>query len=161
MFLILATLVFSEYNRKNWKHWTKDCRNKVLQEEIINDSFWVCVFTGDTVYNKSELDIDHLVPLKEAYESGASKWSMKKKEAFANYLSNPNHLVAVKASANRSKGAKDPSKWMPDINKDWYVKEWIKVKTEWDLKYDKSEKQYIHTYITHSEKPRSYFIKGE
>ena len=157
MLLVCTSLIFAEYNRKNWKHWTKNTRAEVLEEEKIKDSFWVCKFTGDTITTARELDIDHLVPLKEAYLSGANKWSMKKKSEYANYMVNKNHLVAVSAGANRSKGAKDPSKWVPKINQDWYIREWIKVKSDWNLKYDAEELRFISTYINHSEKEKSYF----
>lgn len=122
----------------------------------------MCPFTGDTITRSRRVDIDHLVPLKEAYLSGADTWSPEKKEAYANYLGNPNHLVAVSASANRSKGAKDPSEWMPEINQDWYIREWIRVKTEWALSYDSAEILFITNFIKASDRPRSYFYtQGE
>jgi len=145
-----------QYDRSDWVHWIdadKDgvtTRQEVLiDENLIKDSlkmvytkgnkikiikgFWVCLYTGDTITNPRELDIDHLVPLKNAHESGASSWSRKKKREYANYLKDKNHLVAVKASANRQKGAKAPGEWLPDKNQTWYVNAWFHIKNTWHL----------------------------
>ncbi len=55
----------------------------------------------------SAIDIDHIVPLSEAWKSGASGWTTAKREQFANDLSIA-QLIAVSASSNRSKGDSDP-----------------------------------------------------
>jgi len=57
-----------------------------------------------------KLDADHVVPLKWAWEHGASAWTDEQREAFANDSDN---IVMVLAAANRSKGAKGPDDWMP------------------------------------------------
>ncbi len=59
------------------------------------------------------LDIDHVVPLKWAYEHGAHDWPVERKAKFAN---DPLNTIAVSLSANRSKGAKGPTEWMPPNN---------------------------------------------
>jgi len=159
VFLILSSLIFAQkYKRANWNHWGSvkdgitvriDTRNKVLYDENISDSLiclilkgklkvikgrWVCPYSSDTITNPRKLDIDHLVPLKNAYESGAKNWSKRKKKLYANYLKNPNHLVACRADLNRQKGSKGPLQWMPPKNKEWYIKSWVEVKREWHLK---------------------------
>ena len=63
--------------------------------------------------NPKQLDIDHLVPLKEAHDSGAHAWSKSKKRDYANEMSHLDHLMAVVSEVNRSKGAKDPAEWLP------------------------------------------------
>lgn len=71
---------------------------------------WFDPYTGKTFYKSSELDIDHIVPLKWEWEHGAAKWSQSKREKIAN---DPANLLAVEAAANRQKGAKAPWDWMP------------------------------------------------
>jgi hypothetical protein len=157
--LLLFQIAFSNgYNRGEfggWKDMDKDkinTRHEVLLEENLSTKvtmsedgrkvvtgLWICFYSGDTIYNASELDIDHLVPLKEAYVSGAYEWNKKKKQKYSNYLKNPNHLIAVKASENRKKGARDPCKYMPPKNQCDYLNMWIDVKEEWNLLFDDRE----------------------
>jgi hypothetical protein len=102
---------------------------------------WVDPYTGRTFTSPKKLDVDHVVPLKEAHDSGSWKWSREKKKQFANYLKHENHLIAVYASASRKKGAKDPAEWVPS-NKDFlkdYARIWIKVKVDWGLSADRAE----------------------
>lgn len=140
-----------EYNRDDWGGWIDEdgdglnTRHEVLAEEslikpiVSNNKVvsgkWFDKYTGKYFTNPSDLDIDHLVPLKNAYISGASNWSKKKKNRYYNYLKYDNHLIAVSKSANRNKSDKSPVKWLPP-NKDYqceYVREWFKIKTAWGL----------------------------
>jgi len=149
-----------KYNRKDYRHWIdvdRDCqntRNEVLIQESLDPvSFktskgckvlsgrWLGSFTGQTFNNPKQLDIDHLVPLKEAHESGAHAWSKSRKRDYANDMSHPDHLIAVAARANRSKGAKDPSEWLPPDRSYWrhYAQAWVGIKIRWGLTADRSE----------------------
>ena len=140
-----------EYNREDWGNWIDEdgdglnTRHEVLAEEslikpvISNNKVvsgkWFDKYTGKYFTNPSDLDIDHLVPLKNAYISGASNWSKKKKSRYYNYLKYDNHLIAVSKSANRNKSDKSPVDWLPP-NKEYqceYVREWFKIKTAWGL----------------------------
>ena len=82
-----------------------------------------------------------MVPLKNAHISGAYKFDKNQKEEFANRLLEPDHLIAVSSSANRSKGARGPDEWKPD-NKDYwceYAYDWIRVKYLWNLTVTSAE----------------------
>ena len=70
---------------------------------------WDDPYSGKTIINATKLDIDHMVPLKEAHESGAANWSRERKRAYANDLDYPDTLIAVDRRLNRQKGAKDPA----------------------------------------------------
>ena len=141
----------TRYNRDDWGNWEDDdndglnTRHEVLAREslikpvISNNRVisgkWYDKFTGQYFTNARDLDIDHLVPLKNAHISGASNWSREKKNEYYNYLKNDNHLVAVSKGANRSKGDKSPVEWLPP-NEEYqceYVREWFKIKTAWGL----------------------------
>ncbi|RNF53005.1 HNH endonuclease [Marinomonas hwangdonensis] len=78
---------------------------------------WISMYSGEVIFDASKLDIDHIVPLKWAWDNGADKWSKEKRERFAN---DPANLVAVEASLNRQKGAKGPDEWLPPRNQTQY-----------------------------------------
>jgi hypothetical protein len=143
------------YDRDLFNHWISqsggcDTRDVVLAEESVKDTDcanlngeWVSEYDGVTVTNPSKLDIDHMVPLAEAWRSGAYSWDDTTREAFANDLSNPNALVAVTAGSNRSKSDQDPANWMPDTDACVYLGKWVGVKYEWKLTVDPAEKDSI------------------
>jgi len=102
---------------------------------------WVSTYDGSRTDDPSELDIDHVVALAEAWRSGASRWSSTRREAFANDLEDPGALVAVTAAMNQSKGDRDPASWRPPDPDAWcgYATDWITVKVRWRLTADPAE----------------------
>lgn len=101
------------YERSKFRHWSDadgDGRDS-RQEEIITGTVTciVCPYSGKCI-SPSEADIDHVIPLRWAWDHGADQWSASKREAFAN---DPDNLVPVLASLNRAKGAKGPDAWLP------------------------------------------------
>ncbi|MFI6182501.1 HNH endonuclease family protein [Nonomuraea sp. NPDC051191] len=102
---------------------------------------WYSYYDDQIVIEASKLDVDHLVPLAEAWDSGASAWDAQRREEYANYLQRPEHLVAVTARSNRQKADKDPSAWMPiEQVRCRYITEWVAVKRHWQLSVDDAEK---------------------
>ncbi|MBM9506817.1 HNH endonuclease family protein [Actinacidiphila acididurans] len=102
---------------------------------------WYSWYDDTTVTGARALDIDHLVPLAEAWDSGASHWTKARRVAYANYLDDPRHLVAVTARANRSKADQDPAAWMPPSAGATcrYTADWLSVKLTWGLSIDAAE----------------------
>ena len=161
------------YNRKDWKHWTDADNNRVRtrDEVLISESLvpvtkernkvksglWVGPYTGLVSTDPRDFQIDHMVPLKEAHESGGHAWTTDKKEAYANDLLNPQHLIAVKGGSNGSKGFKDPSEWMPPNRSYWctYLKDWVEIKRLWKLTMDQSEADAISRGLKVCEKYKS------
>ncbi|SEG85656.1 Protein of unknown function [Actinacidiphila yanglinensis] len=102
---------------------------------------WDSWYDDTTVDGPSTLDIDHLVPLAEAWDSGASQWTKARRVAYANYLGDARHLVAATARSNRSKSDQDPATWMPPAADATcrYTADWISVKLTWGLAVDPAE----------------------
>lgn len=153
-----------EYDRQEWGRWMdadKDCqdtRQEVLVAEsevevtfkdgktcAVESGQWTCAFTGKVITNPGGLDIDHMIPLREAHLSGGHAWDSDAKQKFTNTLNDPDHLIAVSASANRSKGARAPHEWLPPLEtyRCEYVRIWIKLKEKWELQMDECEQSSI------------------
>ncbi|MBI2776725.1 MAG: HNH endonuclease [Chloroflexi bacterium] len=107
----------------------------------ITGGAWVSAYDGLRISASGDLDIDHVVPLAEAWDSGAYAWTASRRRDFANDLGVPYALIAVSASSNRSKGDKDPADWLPPLASDDcpYIGAWIAVKVRWDLSVDERE----------------------
>ncbi|MEY4223299.1 MAG: hypothetical protein RIS33_233 [Actinomycetota bacterium] len=161
---VLDTLVVAPedgagYSRSSFKHWIDedrdgcDTRREVLIAESlrpvrvgsrcsISGGQWYSVYDGRATTNASSFDIDHVVALKEAWDSGAKAWTAERRQAFANDLNTAFSLIAVSASSNRSKGDRDPAEWLPSRREYWcqYAIEWVGVKATWALSVDPAEK---------------------
>ena len=103
---------------------------------------WWSAYDDLFITDSSSLDIDHFVPLSEAWQSGAWRWSSATREAYANDLGYPLSLIAVTATTNRAKSDMDPAEWMPPFAdyRCTYVATWIAVKWRWRLAVDPLER---------------------
>ncbi|MDQ4125445.1 MAG: HNH endonuclease family protein [Actinomycetota bacterium] len=148
-----------DYDREAFNHWVDadkdgcDTRQEVLLLESraqttlepsrcrVATGEWHSMYDGVVVTNPTTLDIDHMVPLKEAWESAASTWTDEQREAYANDLDAPLALLAVTASTNRSKADRDPAEWKPPDRSTWcaYAQAWASVKAKWALTADTGE----------------------
>lgn len=125
-------------------------RQRVLTEERRADDSWLSAYDAVVVTSGSELDIDHLVPLAEAWESGGHAWSSDTWVLYSNDLGDPRSLIAVSASTNRSKGARDPAEWWPPSSsyRCQYAADWIAVKARWDLAVDTAEQASLDAQLS-------------
>lgn len=134
----------------SWQDDDGDCRNtraEILQASSstavdggcsISDGAWHDPYTGGTIRRSKDLDIDHIVPLKEAWLSGAWRWTREERVAFAN---DPEVLLAVGKSANRAKSDKDPAEWLPpdtSYHRE-YARRWAAIKVKYRLAADPLE----------------------
>ena len=152
------------YDRSLFRHWIDadnngcDTRKEVLISEsktkvkigrkcAISGGTWVSAFDNKTIKGSGTgIDVDHFVPLAEAWRSGAWRWTPEERQYFANDLKDERVLIAVSASSNRSKGDKDPSKWLPKVSKEQvcdYVLSWVAVKLRYSLTTDPVEAESI------------------
>ena len=111
---------------------------------------WFSRYDDVTATDPAEIEIDHVVALKETWDSGAWAWTPERREAFANDLSDPRTLAAVTGASNGSKGDRDPSNWLPPASADLcsYLSDWISIKARWGLTMDSSEFGRIRNQIT-------------
>ncbi|CAB4324715.1 MAG: DUF1524 domain-containing protein [Actinobacteria bacterium] len=139
------------YVRDAWPHWDDvdgngcDARQDALITwsvvpatvnragtcKVITGS-WISPYDGVTTTVPGDFDIDHLVPLENAFRSGGWRWDVTRRRAFAN---NPAELVAASATSNRSKGSDPPNAWRPPNRDSWcaYATGWVDVKVAWGL----------------------------
>ncbi|MDQ1033308.1 HNH endonuclease family protein [Streptomyces sp. NPDC001868] len=90
------------------------------------------------------IDIDHLVPLAEAHDSGAYGWTTEKRRRYANDLGAEVSLIAVSARSNRQKSDQDPTTWMPIPSVHCrYLGEWVATKKRWGLAVDPAEREAL------------------
>lgn len=145
------------YDRDYFRHWIDsdgdgcNARREVLiQESRVEPTItgncqvfgqWQSLYDNVATTDASSFDVDHMVPLKEAWDSGAYGWDAGTRTAFANDLGYAHSLVAVTASSNRSKSDRDPAQWLP-TNQDFhcsYAFRWLAVKYRWSLSIDSAE----------------------
>ncbi|KUN55469.1 hypothetical protein AQJ46_49435 [Streptomyces canus] len=146
------------YERTKFRHWIDadrdgcSTRAEVLLAEAVTtpEQSAGCQLTGGSWYSPYDdtyftaaraLDIDHMVPLAEAWDSGASTWTAKEREDYANDLADDRALIAVSAASNRSKSDQDPATWQPPAAgyRCTYATDWVAVKTRWQLAIDPAE----------------------
>ncbi|PHH59060.1 hypothetical protein CDD81_3838 [Ophiocordyceps australis] len=143
------------YSRAEFPHWdtirgTCNTRELVLKRDgqnvVVNDACvaesgsWTSPYDGATWTRASDIDIDHMVPLKNAWISGASSWTRDSRRAFANDLTRP-QLWAVTDRVNEAKGDRAPDAWQPPLA-DFacvYARSWTQVKSHYALTVTEAE----------------------
>ncbi|MGW1281972.1 HNH endonuclease family protein [Streptomyces tsukubensis] len=153
------------YNRDLFKHWNAglnlsdgcNTRNEVLISEAVTapavgarcaltGGQWWSYYDDTYVTPAGSLDIDHMVPLAEAWDSGASAWTAARREAYANDQGQDASLVAVTAKSNRAKADQDPAQWLPPAADAHcrYTSEWLATKLRWGLTVDQGERYRLY-----------------
>lgn len=154
--LTIAAESRTGYERSLFRHWIDadgdgcNTRYEVLIAEAVTKprvgqrcrltgGRWVSAYDGIQTTSTRALDIDHVVPLAEAWDSGASNWTSERRMQFANDLGDSRSLIAVTASSNRQKSDQDPAEWLPSKGRCTYLVNWIAVKVRWSLTIDQAE----------------------
>lgn len=138
------------YYRKDWKHWSDEdgnCLNtrqeilksRSLKPVVLNKKgcsvvtgYWRDFYFDQAITSAADADIDHVVPLSHAHNSGGANWDKYQKQKFAN---DPDNLVITSKKGNRSKGSKTITEWLP-LNKDYaclYITRWMQIKRKYQL----------------------------
>ena len=165
--LKVATESRTGYVRTKFKHWVNSDGNKngcdarkaaIIRDESVKPTIgkacaleggkWISAYDNMAINKAGSIDVDHYVPLAEAWDSGASAWTDEKRKVYANDLSDPRHLISVSATSNRSKSDQDPAEWMPPV-KEYactYVANWVSIKVRWSLTVDQKELDALKKY---------------
>lgn len=146
------------YSRARFPHWRDtgancDVRDTVLRRDgtaikvsgcNVTGGRWTSSYDGKAFTDPSLMDVDHMVPLANAWRSGAATWTDERRGDFANDLDRP-QLIAVSASSNRAKGDQDPAQWKPPRRAVWctYAQDWVAVKYHWQLSVTAAEKEAL------------------
>jgi len=158
------------YNRLAWKHWIDadhdrcDTRKEVLAaESVVKPRLsstctvtgrWYSYYDGKTWTKPAHVDTDHVVPLAEAWRSGAKnqKWTAARRQAYANDLGYAYSLQAVTDNVNQSKGDRDPAQWLPPraAARCTYAVRWSAIKYRWHLTMDRTEKAAVGRLLSGS-----------
>jgi hypothetical protein len=153
------------YSRDKFPHWITisgscNTRETVLKRDgtgVVTDSScaatsgsWYSPYDGATWSAASDVDIDHMVPLANAWRTGASSWTTAQRQAFANDLSYP-QLIAVTDNVNQSKGDQSPATWKPSRTAYWctYAKMWIHVKYRYSLTINSTEEDQLYRMLSY------------
>ena len=152
------------YSRAAFTHWSDlnrdgcDSRNEILKRDLTQIVFKTGTrdckvmsgqlldpFSGKTLIfssSKSTVDIDHLVSLSNAWQTGAAYFDKKTRESLAN---DPLNLLAVDAKLNRQKGDGDAATWLPPLKsiRCKYVAIQVAVKAKYLLWVTSAEREAI------------------
>jgi hypothetical protein len=150
----------ARYDRALFPHWNdadRDCQNTRAEVLIVESTApvtfttasrctvatgrWYSWYDGRTWTRASDIDIDHVVALNEAWQSGAATWTTARRAAYANDLGFAGSLDGVTDSVNQAKSDKDPAQWMPPRTTVHcrYAIRWMLVKYRWQLSIDANE----------------------
>ncbi|MGF1763265.1 HNH endonuclease family protein [Aliivibrio kagoshimensis] len=137
-----------------WSDSDKDCQNsrmealisqslapvhfKTGKECMVKSGRWNSPYSGKTIYKASDIDIDHVVPLKWAWDHGANQWPKEKRVQIAN---DPANLLSVEASLNRQKGAKGLDEWLPPKNQCQYIARFERIRITYGLDVSASKEK--------------------
>lgn len=166
---VTAEVGASTYQRSYFKLWVDadhDCQNtraEVLIAETrapvtfttsyhctVKTGRWFSPYDNATWTLASDVDIDHLVPLAEAWKSGARLWSAWNRERYANDLGFYATLIAVTDNVNQAKGDRDPSQWLPPVTayRCQYAMNWVQVKYRWRLSVNQAERNTLSAILS-------------
>lgn len=115
----------------------------------VDRGVWLDPYSGKQFNSAEEIQIDHVVALKNSYDSGAFRWTKPYRCLFGNFMANKNHLLAVSGTENTTKSDKAPDRWMPTNTRYAcrHLQNWLAIKYIWNLNMSDSESRAIAYYI--------------
>lgn len=106
---------------------------------------WLDPYTNRVYQSAAEIQIDHMVPAKNSYISGAFAWNWQTRCAYFNFMGNRAHLIPVEGRENGVKSDKSPDEYMPPnaAYQCEYLANWLKIKMTWRLMMSVNEARAI------------------
>lgn len=155
------------YKRKRFGSWLdqdSDCKNtrvELLERRSLSIPIfqgkcrvvhgkWRDFYSGLYINNSSDIEIDHVVPLENAWRTGANKWSREKRLKFAN---DPDNLVITTVRTNRKKSNLSPLDFSISNNEIYCstIRKWLTIKAKYNLRINpKIRLKYIETGCDYS-----------
>jgi hypothetical protein len=149
-----------DYNREVFGKWAdldgdcQDTRHEILIRDAIEYTLtasscrvsfgiWRDYYSGKELYDPKTIDIDHLVPAKELWDSGGYLFDLEYLIAMYN---DPDNLVVTSRSINRGKGSHEPHEWRnynKVVDKCDYLKRWYSFKIKYYLNFDEAEYAFL------------------
>jgi hypothetical protein len=150
------------YDRDLFPHWVDadgdgcDTRREVLISEAddpvtvgsgcsLSGGRWYSYYDAVSWTDMGRIDIDHMVPLAEAWDSGARDWSTSTRQAYANDIGDYRTLVGVTDSVNQTKSDQDIAEWLPRFEQCRYLREFVAAKIRWRLSVDSAERSAMQS----------------
>lgn len=110
---------------------------------------WRSPYDGVALAGVTRLTADHLVGLREAWQSGAYHWSRATRRQHANDLGYPSTLFAVSRASAAAKGGREPQDWLPrKAFRCSYLGQWVAVKWRWRLSVDPAERRFLRSTLS-------------
>ena len=115
------------------------------QMDITSDGFqYVCPYSNEVIYDYKKVEWDHIIPLYYVHCHGGDQWTRDQK---VEYCYNMDNGVNVSMGANRSKGAKGPSEWLPECNQEWYCQKWLEIADRYNIDIDDEDMRVINNVL--------------
>lgn len=126
----------------------------------VNTGQWMDPYSGQVLSSATDIQIDHMVPLKHAYTKGAWSWNFYYRCLYANYVGNSVHLLSVRGRENMSKGDRSPDQWLPPNTyyRCEYVRNWLMIKLIWRLQMSENEIKSIQKVISYYRCPLTEYV---
>ena len=132
----------SDYDRDDYPQSGEPQSVKPLIVQLLG-GMW-SPYDGQRFESMRESDIEHIVALSEAHDSGACAWTDERRREFARDLDN---LTLATPELNRSRGARDAAEWLPELNRCWFAARVVAVRAEWELSIDQAERDALAAVI--------------
>ncbi|MES3038288.1 MAG: HNH endonuclease family protein [Bdellovibrionota bacterium] len=134
--------------------------NSATNNCVVTTGKWYDPYSAQTFYSANDIQIDHVVALHDAYQTGASTWTPSRRCLYSNFMGNKVHLLAVKGTENQLKSDKTPAGYMPP-NANYrceFLHNWLAIKLIWNLAMTEAEVQGIKREMTNNNCAQQDFV---